>query len=118
VTEDGKTIEANFRLLEKIETEAFKAEVRPPAAMGRFLLNFGSLFLTASGLVILAWVCWLTLYDATMWGKDLYLIFFGSRTGEAMSLGIGMRVIHYFLIGLALVLSGLLTFLRRKRSRT
>jgi hypothetical protein len=122
VTEDGKTIEANFQLLEKIETEIIKTEMRSPAAIGRLLQapllsNLASLFLTASGLIILGWIGWLIWYDATVWGKDVALIFFGSRTGEAINLGIGMRVIHYFLIGLALLLSGLLTLLRRKRSR-
>jgi hypothetical protein len=122
VTKDGKTIEANFQLLEKIETEAFKAEVRPHADMGHllhaFLLsNFAIFSLTVSGLIILAWVGWLIWHDTAMWGKDIPLIFFGSRTGEAISLGIGMRVIHYFLIGFALLLSGLLEFLGRKWSR-
>jgi len=122
VTEDGKTIEANFQLLEKIETEVLKTEVGPPAGMDRLLhapllSNLASLFLPASGSIILTWVGWLIWYDATVWGKDLSLIFFGPRTGEAISLGIGMRGIHYFLIGLALLLLGLLTFLGRKRIR-
>jgi len=39
----------------------------------------------------------------TTWNKSLALIFFGSRTGEAISLGIGMEVIHYFLIGIILL---------------
>ena len=79
--------------------------------------NIVGSFLTASGLIILAWICCFTIYEATMLDKDIILIFFGSRIGEAVSLGIGMRVIHYFLIGLALLLLGLLTFLGRKRSR-
>jgi hypothetical protein len=76
--------------------------------------NLAGLFLVASGSIILAWVGWLTWYDTTAWGKDVSLIFFGSRTGQAISLGIGMKVIHYFLIGLTLLLSGLITFLRRQ----
>jgi len=78
------------------------------------LTNTADLFLAASGSIILAWVCWLTWYDMTSLGKDIAIIFFGSRTGEAISLGIGMKVVYYFLIGLALLLSGLLTFLRRR----
>jgi len=78
--------------------------------LSHLLPNVAGLFLAASGLIILAWVLWLTWYDMTSWGKDIALIFFGSRTGEAISLGIGMKVIHYFLIGLALLLSGLLIF--------
>jgi len=122
-SKDGKTIEANFRLLEAIEPQA-QAELlleemdrlvsmRVHAALS----NFASLLLTGFGSIILAWVGWLTWYDITMWDKDIALIFFGSRTGEAISLGIGMKVIYYFLIGLALILSGLPTFLRRKRSK-
>jgi len=78
------------------------------------LPNVAGLFLAASGSIILAWVGLLTWYDMTSWGKDIALIFFGSRTGEAISLGIGMKVIYYFLVGLALLLSGLPTFLRRR----
>jgi len=80
----------------------------------RRLLNLAGLFLAASGSIILAWVLWLTWYDMTSWGKGIALIFFGSRTGEAISLGIGMKVIYYFLIGLTLLLSGLVTSLRRR----
>jgi hypothetical protein len=55
----------------------------------------------------LAWVGQLTLYDMTTWGKDITRIFFSSRTAEYMfpTLGIDMRVIHYFLLGLSLLLS-------------
>jgi len=81
--------------------------------LSRLLPNLPSFLLVAFGSIILAWVGYLTGYDMTTWGKDIGLIFFGSRTGEAISLGIGIKVIHYFLIGLGLLLSGLLTFLRR-----
>jgi len=63
--------------------------------------------LIALGSIILVWVACLTWYDITIWGKDTALIFFGSRTGEVISLGIGMQVIHYLLIGVALQLLGL-----------
>ncbi len=76
--------------------------------------NLHTLSLIAFASIILVWIGWITWYDMTTWGKDMALIFFGSRTGEAISLGIGVKVIHYFLIGLVLLLSGLLTFLRRR----
>jgi len=82
--------------------------------LGRRLLNLSGLFLAAFGLFILAWVGWLTWHDMTTWGKDIAQTFFGSRTGEAISLGIGMKVIYYFSAGLALFLLGLFTFLRRR----
>ena len=83
-------------------------------SLNRLLTNLPSFLLVSFGSIILAWVGYLTWYDMTWWSKDIALIFFGSRTGEALSLGIGMKVIHYFLIGLALLLSGLLTFLRKR----
>ena len=117
---DGKTIEAGFRLAKTLES-AEQVEVLLTEAVeshpSRFLPNLGSFFLTSVGIIILAWIGLLTWYDMTAWGKGVALIFFGSRTGEAVSLGIGMKVIYHFLIGLASLLIGLLTFLRRRRSK-
>ncbi len=76
-----------------------------------YLLNF---FLITFGLIIMVWVGWLIWHDITVWGKDLVLIFFGSRTGETISLGIGMKIFDYFLIGLILPLSGLVISCRRR----
>jgi uncharacterized membrane protein YfcA len=78
--------------------------------LSRLLSNVAGLFLSASGLIILAWIGWLTWYDLTSSSKDIALIFFGSRIGKAISLGIGMKLIHYFLTSLALLLSGLRFF--------
>jgi len=120
VPEGGKTIEANFRLMEttepEVQTEVLSAEISR-FLHARLLANLASLFLTAFGSITLAWVGLLTWYDMTVWGKDVALIFFGSRTGETISLGIGMKVIYYFLMGLALLLSGLFTFVRTRRSK-
>jgi hypothetical protein len=109
-SEDGKIIEATYRVL---ETEAAEVIKLHPSRLS----NVAGLFLIALGSTILVWVGWLTWYDITTWGKDLILIFFGSRTGETISLGIGMRVIYYFLIGLALLFSGLITLVRRRRRK-
>ena len=121
VPREGEMIEATFLLLETpgtVEpTEALLKEAIELYVSRRLFANLASLFLTAFGSIVLAWVGWMTLYDMTMWGKDIALIFFGSRTGEAISLGIGMKVIYYLVIGLALLLSGLLTFLRRRPSK-
>ena len=62
----------------------------------------------------LIWVGWLTWIDLTTWGKDLGSIFLGSRTGEPISLGIGMTVLHYFLIGMIFLSSGVILFLRNR----
>ena len=72
------------------------------------------LSLVGSAALVLAWVGWLTWIDITVWNKDIGAIFFGSRTGEAISLGIGMTVIHYFSIGMLLLASGLVLFLRKR----
>jgi hypothetical protein len=71
------------------------------------------LFLVASAALILAWVGLLTWIDITEWNKDIGTIFFGSRTGEAISLGVGMTVVNYFLIGVSLLAAGLVLFLRK-----
>jgi len=76
------------------------------------LSNVVGLILIVLGSVTLGWVGQLTWHDITVWNKDLALIFFGSRTAENINLGVGMKVIHYFLIGLTLLFLGLLTFLR------
>jgi hypothetical protein len=71
------------------------------------------LFLVVSAALILAWVGWLTWIDITEWNKDIGTIFFGSRTGEAISLGVGMTVVNYFLIGVSLLAAGVVLFLRK-----
>ena len=78
----------------------------------RLMPHIVVLSLVGCAAAILAWVGWLTWLDITNWGKDLGTIFFGSRTGEPISLGIGMTVLHYFLIGMLLLASGLIIFIR------
>jgi len=76
------------------------------------------LSLVAAAALVLAWVGGLTWNDVTVWNKDIGATFFGSRTGEAISLGIGMTVIHYFLIGVSLLAAGLVLFLRNRIGAT
>jgi hypothetical protein len=127
-SEDGRTTDAKFRLLgvrapKQIETPQ-KMESFTPAQLeeaaklyfrSRLLPKLVSPLLAVLGSIILVWVGGLTFYDMTVWGKDISLIFFGSRAGEVMSLGIGMRAIHYFVLGLVLLVSGFVIFFRRKR---
>jgi len=102
---------------EVLEEEAPPALVKPTGRPLSYLLtNLVSLVLVALGSYTLVWVGWLTWYDIITWGKSLALIFFGSRTGEVISLGIGMTVIYYFLIGLALLLLGISIFRKRCRA--
>jgi len=78
----------------------------------RLLPQIIVLSLVASAALILAWVGWLTWTDMTQWNKGIGDIFFGSRATEAISMGIGMAVIHYFLIGVSLLAAGLVLSLR------
>jgi len=91
-----------------------KESMRTKLNLNHLSFNIAGMFLVASGSIILVWVGWLTWHDITTWGKDIALVFFESRTGEAISLGIGMKLIYYFLAGLALFLSGLIIFLQRR----
>ncbi|UCD26027.1 MAG: hypothetical protein JSV75_03705 [Candidatus Bathyarchaeota archaeon] len=95
-----------------------RAHARNP--MFQSLRGVLGLSLIALGTITLAWVVQLTLFDMITWGKDITLIFFSSRIAEHMfpTLGIDMRIIHYFLVGLILLLTGLVTFhARPKRSK-
>ena len=82
------------------------------------ILSFSHLIgilLTVFGSITLVWLGHLIWYDITVWGKDISLILFGSRAGESISLGIGMIVLNYFLIGWALLLLGLVILLHGLR---
>jgi len=100
------------RINDEIKTP--NLSVRAKSDLNQVLSDVAGIFLATSGLLILASIGVLTWYDLTSWSKDIALIFFGPRTGEAISLGIGMRVIHYFLIGLSLFLIGIVTHFRSR----
>jgi hypothetical protein len=68
------------------------------------------------GLVTFVWVFQLIWNDMVVWNKDLGLIFFGSRVGEFISLGIGMRLVHYFFMGLTFLLIGLVLLVHNFRA--
>lgn len=78
-------------------------------------VTLGGLFLAACGLIVLVWVAWLIWYDVTVWGKDIVSILLQSRTGEGYSLGVGARIIHYLLIGLAPLILGVWASLLGRR---
>jgi hypothetical protein len=77
----------------------------------RFPLLSVGLLLTASGVILLAWMGWLVWYDVTMWGKDAASILFDPRSGEVMSLGMGVRAFHYLVLGLMFVVIGPVTLI-------
>ena len=70
------------------------------------------LTLLASAALVLGWVGTLTWNDISVWNKDIGTILFGSRAGEPISLGVGMALIHYTLIGVVLLAAGTGMFLR------
>jgi hypothetical protein len=107
-SDDGKAFEATFRILEPEGRVVELVKLQPLVQR----VSPISLLLTASGAIMLAWVGWLIWNDLTTWGKDLALILFGFRTGEAMSLGLGVTAIHYLLVGGVLLALGLLTLQR------
>jgi len=119
---DGKIIEAYYRILETTEQQEHVAKSSVEADINEpnpsVLSKLPGLGLVAFGSLILVWISSLTWCDLTTWGKDLSLIFFGSRTGEPIDLRIGMKVIHYFIIGLTLLLTGMAIYLRRRKSDT
>ena len=114
-SEDDETIQVKYRILGPT-----KGEVSAPSSTTTRQITYlppglVGLIPAALGSIILAWVGWLTWHDITTWSKSLTLIFFGSRAGEVVSLGIDLRAIHYLLIGLALFLAGIVVFFRRRR---
>jgi len=110
VSADGKKIAASFRRLETVESRERTDAVETVESYSRLVASS----LSVLGSTVLAWVGWLIWNDITVGGKSILLILYGSRTGEAIDLGIGMKIVYYLLIGLLLLLSGLLAFLKRR----
>lgn len=80
-----------------------------------FLLSMPNLIifsLFVVGAVVMVWVGSLAINDMNIWNKDLGTIFFGSRTGEGISLGIGMTLINYVYVAIALFGAGTVLFVR------
>ena len=67
------------------------------------LFNIAIIFLLGVGSVTLIWVGSLVWNDIAFWSKEFSEIFLGSRVGENISLGIDLRVIHYYMIGILLI---------------
>ena len=66
------------------------------------------------GSLLLIQVGFVTWNDVTVWGKDFSSILFGSRTGESISLGIGLQIIHYYLIGILFLFSAIILFVLKR----
>jgi len=73
-----------------------------------------SVVLVTSSAIVLVWTVGIIWKDITFWNKELITILTGSRTGEAISLGIGMTVINYLLVGISLLIAGAVVLLRNR----
>ncbi|MEJ2280917.1 MAG: hypothetical protein P8X97_03245 [Candidatus Bathyarchaeota archaeon] len=78
--------------------------------------NLSMLILTLFGWIILVLVGQIIWVDLTYWGKDLSITLLGSRVGEAISLGIGMKLIYYLIIGLCLIFTSLTIGILKRKS--
>jgi len=112
---DGNIIEVTYKI-EKLEyTEIPEAPLTDILTLVHptNLLRLIGLSLIVSGALALIWIGMLTWYDVSVWHKDLGFDLFTYRTAESIGLGIGMKFIHYYMIGSALLLVGILTYLRK-----
>jgi len=115
-SKDGEIIEAIYKIpdmiyVEKIESpmvnfvqslpEFVNLTTRSPAFSKVIPIIF-----MIFGLIMLVWIGNLTLTDVALYSKSLDVVLFQSRTGEIIDLGIGMRVLYYYVIGFLLLLMG------------
>ena len=75
------------------------------------LISIVLIFSAAIILVLMGGIIW---NDISFWKKDIITILTGSRTGEPISLGIGMTIINYILVGMSLLIAGVVVFLRTR----
>jgi hypothetical protein len=114
IARNNKYIPSNLNSNRK----GYKIDSEKPVLLKKLKLNFTLvnviiLLLLVIGSITLIWVGLLIWKDIIVWGKDFSVIFFGSRTGENISLGIGLQVIHYYLIGILLIFSATGLLLRK-----
>jgi hypothetical protein len=119
ISTDDDTMQIDYQVLGTLEkaSRPYEQISRRKVAPAR-AYPFPNLFVlipAVIGSILLAFIGWLIWYDLMLWGKDLTLILFGSRTGEAISLGIGMRLIHYIILASAFFIATIITFLRKRQ---
>ena len=76
--------------------------------------NLIALSLVISSMIIIIMVSYVIWNDISFWNKEIGNILFGSRTGESISLGIGMTIINYILVGVSLLIAGTVLFVRNR----
>ena len=120
--EDGKTIEVTYKIekleyIESTEKRISRGIESRALIRSNILPKLLSLNVTLLGSIILIWISWIIFNDITTWQKTLYVILFGSRVEQSISLGIDMKAIYYLLIGIALIFSGAFNYLRISKIR-
>jgi hypothetical protein len=63
------------------------------------------LLLIFLGSILLIWITELTLYEVLLWEKDLMFVLFDG-SGQIISQDIGLSVIHYYIIGIVVLILG------------
>ena len=115
-SEDGEIIEVIYAIPDMIYVEKIDS---PMVRFVQSLPQLGSLrtrspafskvlpiVLTIFGIIILVWIGNLTLNDVVLYSKRIDVVLLQSRTGEPIDLGIGMKVIYYYIIGFLLIVIG------------
>jgi hypothetical protein len=117
-SKDGKIVEITYEIEKIGYVEKTKPILKQPIKVPSKPLStkIPALILFTLGILILAWIFHLTWVDITFHEKSLDIILFGARTYEPIGLGIGMTVINYYIIGLALLISGIITFIVKRGS--
>lgn len=98
--------------LKNFGSKAMSFAKAPKIKVQKDIQNMILTTMVVTGLAILAGSIKIIFTDLS--GSDMGFseVLLGSRTGEAISLGIGLSLIHYLLIGCTLLLSGMTFFLR------
>ena len=96
--------------------EQIKEEPNLQRNLKLYLTPFNTIFFSSIvvGSLLLIQVGFVMWNDMTVWGKDFSSILFGSRTGESISLGIGLQIIHYYLIGILFLFSAIILFVLKR----
>ena len=115
-SEDGEIIEVIYAIPNMVYIEKIDS---PMVRFVQSLPQLGSLrtrspafskvlpiVLTIFGIIILVWIGNLTLNDVVLYSKRIDVVLLQSRTGEPIDLGIGMKVIYYYIIGFLLLVIG------------
>ncbi len=114
---DGNIIEVTYKI-EKLEYTEIPETSLPDILTLVNSTNLPKLIglaLIVSGALTLIWIGIFSWSELSVWHKDLGFVLFTYRTGESIDLGIGVKVIHYFIIGSALLLIGVLTYLQKSK---